>query len=155
MQKSVPAMRERLVACAPLVLWTAVILVLGSSQGSSAQTSRFIKPILEFFLPNAAPDTFLIVHGLIRKTAHFVEYGILAMLAARAYLISASSKLKWWATFSIAAVAAVACVDELMQSFLTARTGSAWDVLLDLSGGLVGLALYYLLNYRKGSSESG
>ena len=153
MENKGPAGRERLFAYAPFVLWIVVVLVLGSSQGSSAQTSRFIRPIIEFFFPNAAPDTFLLIHAFIRKTAHFVEYGILAMLAARAFSGPSSILMRRrWAWFSIAAVAAVACTDELIQSFLTSRTGSAWDVLLDLSGGLAGLALYYLarLRSRKG-----
>ena len=153
MESKGPPGRERLFAYAPFVLWIVVVLVLGSSQGSSAQTSRFIRPIIEFFFPGAAPDTFLLVHAFIRKTAHFVEYGILAMLAARAYSGPSSTLVRRrWAWFSIGTVAAVACVDELTQSLLTSRTGSSLDVLLDLSGGLTGLALYYLVRRQSGAA---
>lgn len=149
MENKGPSGRERLFAYAPFVVWIIVVLVLGSSQGSSAQTSRFIRPIIEFFFPNAAPDTFLLIHAFIRKTAHFVEYGILAMLAARAFSGPSSTLMRRrWAWISIGAVAAVACIDELTQSFLTTRTGSVLDFLLDLAGGLTGLALYYLARRR-------
>ena len=133
-------------AYAPLFLWTAVILVLGSSSGSMAQTSRIIKPLIEFFFPVASPETVLIVHAAIRKTAHFVEYAVLAMLAARAYGRSASNWIRGkWPVWALITVVAVAAVDEFIQSFNVARTGSPFDVLLDLAGGTAGLVLFAAL----------
>ncbi|MGD9560795.1 MAG: VanZ family protein [Pyrinomonadaceae bacterium] len=137
--------RVRFFAYAPLVLWIAVILVLGSGPGASAQTSRFIKPLIDFFFPDASPDTFLLVHSFIRKTAHFVEYAILAILAGRALLASPFRKLhRHWIIVSLASVVAVAAADEFNQSFQSARTGSGIDVLLDLSGGLAGVVIFAL-----------
>lgn len=135
--------RGRFFAYAPLVLWAALILILGSSAGASAQTSRFIRPLIEFFFPDAPPATFLLVHGFIRKSAHFIEYAVLAFLAARAFSgFSSGSLRKHWIGFSAAGVVGVACLDELNQSFLSSRTGSGWDVLLDLAGGLSGILLF-------------
>lgn len=135
--------RGRFFAYAPLVVWVAVILFLGSGSGSMAQTSRFIKPLIEFFFPDASPDTFLLVHAFIRKAAHFVEYAILAFLAARAFSNSPELTLrKFWIPFSFAAVCIVAGTDEINQSFQSSRTSSGWDVLLDIGGGAFALAVF-------------
>ena len=147
--------RGRFFAYAPLVLWAVLILILGSGAGSTAQTSRFIKPLIEFFFPDAAPDTFLLVHAFIRKTAHFVEYAILAALAARAFSgFSTGWPRRNSILSSAAVVVGVASLDEFNQSFLISRTGSGWDVLLDMAGGAAVLATYYLIRNRR-SREMG
>ena len=46
-----------------------------------SQTSRFIRPLIEFFFPGASPETILLIHAFIRKSAHFIEYGLLGLLA--------------------------------------------------------------------------
>lgn len=137
--------RGRFFAYAPLVLWTAVILILGSGPGSMTQTSRFIGPLIEFFFPDASPETVLLIHAFIRKTAHFVEYFILAVLAVRTFSTSGEglfSKYRYLA--AVLLVLIVAGVDEVNQSFYAARTSSPWDVLLDLVGGLFGTGLAWL-----------
>jgi len=108
-----------------------------------AQTSRIIKPLIEFFFPTASPETVLIVHAAIRKTAHFVEYAVLATLAARAYGRAASNQVRGkWAIWALITVVAVAAADEFVQSFNVTRTGSPFDVLLDLAGGIAGLLFF-------------
>ena len=127
-----------------------MILVLGTGTGSMAQTSRIIKPLIEFFFPGAAPDTFLLVHAAIRKTAHFVEYAILAFLASRAFVLSGSAAMRSrWAAGALALVIATAAIDELNQSFLATRTGSPWDVMLDLCGGLSAVLVVYAFRRRR------
>lgn len=138
--------RGQFFAYAPLILWIAVILILGSSSGSMAQTSRFIRPLIEFFFPSASPDTFLLVHAFIRKTAHFVEYAILAYLAQRAFSRSTGRSLSGRPfTFALVLVVIVAILDELNQSFIGSRTSSPYDVLLDILGGGVMLVCVLLL----------
>ena len=51
--------------------------------------------------------------------------------------------------FSVLLVAAVAMLDELLQSFNLLRTSSPYDVLLDLAGGATALSLVYLTVGRK------
>jgi len=126
-----------------LFLWAAVILVLGSGQGSMAQTSRFIRPLIEFFLPTAAPETVLLIHTIVRKSAHFIEYFIFTLLAIRAFsLVRESVVSQWRIPFSIAAALGLAAVDEFVQSFNSMRTGSAFDVLIDLAGAGAAAASY-------------
>lgn len=141
--------RGRALAYAPLIFWIGVILILGSGPGSSAQTSRFIRPLIEFLFPNAAPDTFLIVHGLIRKAAHFIEYAVLALLAARAFLRSPGTRVyRNWIVLSLAVVAVVASLDEFNQSFYCSRTGSGWDVMLDAAGGVFAVLCVWIFKRR-------
>ncbi len=144
-QSEVSQRRGRFFAYAPLILWAVLILILGSSAGSTAETSRFIKPLIEFFFPDAHPDTFLLVHAFLRKTAHFVEYAILGALAARVFSVFGTGwRRTHWIGLSEAVVLGVASLDELNQSFLSTRTGSGWDVLLDLAGGIFGILLFKL-----------
>lgn len=142
--------RGRFFAYAPLVLWTVLILILGSGAGSTAHTSRFIKPLIEFFFPDAAPDTFLLIHALIRKAAHLIEYAVLGLLAVRAYRGSSLPTLRrHWAGFAFLTAALVAGIDEFNQSFDTSRTGSGWDVLIDLAGAAAAILICVLVVVRR------
>jgi VanZ family protein len=138
--------RERFFRYAPLILWIGVVLFLSTGQASMSQTSRIVRPILEFLFPNTPEETLIIYHAFIRKCAHFTEYAVLAFWAARAFGGSSRNVLrKYWFIFSFLLVFSVASIDETNQSFNSARTGSQWDVLLDVSGGsamILMLALY-------------
>lgn len=122
---------------APLFLWIGVIFYLSSSSGSMTETSRFVRPLLEFLFPSATEDVLLNYHFYIRKLAHITEYAILGFLAMRAFLGTASP-------FAIASiiVVLVAAADEFNQSFQSSRTSSAGDVLLDCIGGMLAIGIY-------------
>ncbi|QQS39840.1 MAG: VanZ family protein [Acidobacteriota bacterium] len=133
--------RGRLVRYTPFILWTGVVMGFSTSGASMNRTSRFIRPLLEFLFPDAPEQTLFLYHGIIRKSAHFIEYAILAALAYRAF--RESSKILLASHPFLAAllsVAIVAVVDETYQSFDPSRTGSPIDVLIDLSGALAALA---------------
>ena len=132
-----------LTAYVPLLIWTFIVLGLGSGVGSMNETSRVIRPLLEFFFPSTSPEVLTVYHGYIRKLAHFVEYGFLAFLAVRAF---AGWNRKY--LLSILLVLAVAVIDETNQSFNSARTSSPWDVLLDLAGGSTMLTIYWMVSRR-------
>ncbi len=91
--------------------------------------------------------TRLIIHGYVRKTAHFVEYAVLAFLAIRACSMSASLVLrKYRYLLPLMLVAVVAVLDEFNQSFEASRTASVFDVAIDISGGVVMTAILWLAN---------
>ncbi|HMQ04934.1 MAG TPA: VanZ family protein [Pyrinomonadaceae bacterium] len=138
----------RLRAYAPLIIWIGVILILGSGAGSSVHTSRFIRPILEFFFPDASLETLTFIHGIIRKSAHFFEYALLGLLSVRCLrLLNDVPRVGLVFLFAILLSGLVAAVDEGMQSFDPRRTGSAADLLIDLVGAVFG-AFIGLLIYR-------
>jgi VanZ family protein len=138
--------RGRIIAFAPLFVWIGVVFLLSSPQGSMAETSRIIGPLIAFFFPNASPDTFLTIHMLIRKTAHFTEYAILAFFAVRAFGRSTGEVLrKYRFILALFLVMAVASVDEINQTFEPSRTGAFGDVLLDISGGIFMLIVLFIV----------
>jgi VanZ family protein len=142
--------RVWLTTYAPLFIWIGVIFFLGSGQGSMSNTSLIVRPLLEFLFPSATTDTLLIYHGYIRKLAHFTEYGVLGILAARAF--AAAFGLRRWTVLLLALllVLIVASLDEFRQSFEPSRTASPFDVLIDLSGGVIAVIGWSLASRRLG-----
>lgn len=140
--------RERITLYAPLLCWIAVIFYLSSGQGSFEETSRIVRPLLEFFFPDASPETINSYHAFIRKLAHPMVYAILGLLAARTFHKPA---LLAWVLKAILLVVSVAILDELNQSFISSRTGSPWDVALDSAGGLAAVIMFWLVSGRRRS----
>jgi VanZ family protein len=123
---------------APFLLWIGFIFFMSSNSGSMTNTSRFIRPLLEFLFPNSPAETLDIYHGYIRKLAHFTEYAMLAFWASRTFRNSSAYFLqRFWYLPTMLCVFSVASFDEYNQSFNQNRTGSIYDVLLDCLGGLV------------------
>jgi VanZ family protein len=129
-----------LTAYAPLIIWTVIVLGLGSGMGSMNETSRIIRPLLEFLFPTALPETLTLYHGYIRKFAHFAEYALLAALAFRAL---APFKHKYALALGFAAV--VATADEFNQSLNPSRTSSPWDVALDITGAAFSILCFAVI----------
>ena len=125
----------------PVVAWACFVLFASSSSFSASNTSRIIRPLLLWLFPDTSEESLAYVHFLVRKAAHFSEYALLALLAARAFRTSHKRRLKelWWLA-AFALVACVALVDEYHQSFLPSRTGTIYDSLLDMTGGAAALA---------------
>lgn len=116
-----------------------------------SETSRIIGPLLQFFFPDMPYETRQIIHGTVRKTAHFTEYAILALLTFRALSMSAPFLLqKWRYVLPILFVAVIASIDEFNQSFEASRTGALSDVLIDISGGLAAVVAVFFIQKAHG-----
>lgn len=103
-----------------------------------------------FLFPDASEQTLLIYHSYIRKIAHPCVYAVLAYFAYRAFYFSPQKFLqKFWFPVSLLVVFVIASLDEFNQSFLTSRTSSPYDVLLDTFGGLVMLTILFLINKNR------
>ena len=127
---------------APLVIWLLFISYASSDSFNAGNTSRIIGPLVLWLFPNTSPETLLSIHVIVRKAAHFTEYAILAFLAARAFRSSPRPALaNRWFLASLVLVVAYALLDEYHQSFVPSRTGSIYDSLIDISGGLAALLL--------------
>jgi len=138
--------RGRIIRYAPLILWISVIFFASSTAGASKNTSIIIRPLLEWLFPQAPAATLDIYHGYIRKLAHFTEYAVLAFFASRAFWYSSRPILqKFWFVWAFLFVAFVASADEYNQSFNDARTGSIYDALIDVSGGLTMILIWYFI----------
>ncbi len=147
--------RRRLWCYGPLVAWACFVLFASSANFSASNTSRIIRPLLLWLFPGITVESLAHVHFLVRKAAHFSEYALLALLAARAFRTSQKERLRqlWWLA-AFALVACVALVDEYHQSFLPSRTGTIYDSLLDMTGGATALACAALwLSLRRGGTR--
>lgn len=140
---------------APVLFWLCVIFYLSSGSGSASETSRIIGPLIRFFFPDVEAGTLQTIHGLVRKSAHVTEYAILAALAARVTLSSATPLIRNnWPVIPFLLVVTIAAADEYNQSFNILRTGSPWDVLIDISGGTLALVVIWLFLRRKQKAET-
>lgn len=142
--------RNRLWRYAPLVGWIGFIFFASTATMSASNTSRIIGPLFKWLFPNITEAQLLFVHFSVRKTAHFAEYAVLALLAARAFIPSRQGRLRrGWFIAALALVAVVALLDEFHQSFLAARTGTIRDSLIDISGGATALVILSLWRARR------
>lgn len=139
--------------------WTAVILWAGSDTYSAAKTSRFLYPIVRWLMPDAHPREHWQLLYALRKSAHVIEYALLAWLAWAALFSTWRGALLRAIGFALVWVIAVAAVDEIRQDFIASRTGSPYDVALDVTGGLLALAVAIaytrIMQRRRGAVESG
>jgi len=150
--------------CAPLVLWVAVIALASTNIASEANTSPWIWRLLHLFSPDtlggaSSSGGSSALMWAIRKTAHLAEYAVLGLLAAQAlrtvfpgYARGSGRGTLWrMAAVVIPFGTLAAAIDELHQTSLPSRTGSARDVVIDMVGVTVGLLVVWLVGRRRDS----
>lgn len=134
----------------PVVAWAALIFIFSSGLFSGSNTSSVLRPLVLWVYPSATETALAFIHVLVRKTSHFVEYAILAVLLARAFRTSLREFLRHhWFAVALTFVALYSLTDEFHQSFVSSRTASIYDCLIDTAGGLVALAIMAVRNLVK------
>lgn len=126
--------RAILVPLGALAIEVWLVAYLSSGHGSGGAMLRWL------LAHGVAPDRASHLVYAFRKTVHLVFYGsvgVTTLLAAR----GAGSKPGEAVRTALLAVLVVASFDELRQSGYADRTGSAWDVLLDTTGGCLAVGL--------------
>ena len=118
----------------PPAVWMIVILSLASDTGSAERTGRLILPLLRFLVPGASPAQLDALHAIVRKLGHLTEYGVLAALWLRAFVIGQGSEPRVAAASAWIIALVWAVVDESYQSTVASRSGSALDVVIDAVG---------------------
>lgn len=135
---------------APLLVWMLVIFLASTGELSAPNTSRILRPLLIWLFPNISEERLMSAHFFVRKAAHFTEYAILAFFAARAFITSSHESLRRaWFFVALLLVVLYSLSDEYHQSFVASRTGSIYDSLIDIAGGLTALAAFALWQGRK------
>jgi len=128
---------SRLWRYAPLALWLAVIFFASTDELSGSKTTLVIEPFLRWLFPHITAQRVHLVHLLVRKAAHFSEYAILGLFAARAFRTSRHTLLRAnWFPAALALIGVYALLDEYHQSFVPSRTASIYDSMVDVAGGL-------------------
>ena len=149
-----PAQKQLLKEWTAAILWLGLIAIESTNLLSATNTSRILYPIFHFFT-GVDPVRFVLWDYYIRKIGHFVGYFGLSVLLFRAWraTLPFASPAQWsmqWARISFFMTALVASLDEWHQTYLTSRTGSLHDVLLDSSTALAAqIILFLLLNPKR------
>lgn len=92
------------------------------------------------------------IRTLVRKSAHFIEFFLLGLLIIN--VLKDYFKISW-KIILIALFLCIlyACSDEIHQLFVPGRTSRIFDILIDTSGSILGIFLYYIcykfINIRK------
>jgi VanZ family protein len=150
--------KRRLWAYGPLVLWLGFIFLASTDLLSATHTGSTLRAVLMWLFPGISASTVNTVHFLVRKAGHFSEYGVLALLAARAFYLTPSTILnRHWFLCSLCLVAGYALTDEYHQSFVPTRTASIYDSMIDTAGGVTVLIVLYLVGRMRlrGNGEVG
>jgi len=123
------APRSWLATWFPVLAWGIVISILSTSAFSSDKTAVIIDPILQWMMPDISGPALSVSHFLVRKTAHFTEFGVLFFL-----LICGPMARRPYLAFALCVCYAM--LDEGHQLFVPGRGASLYDVALDSSGAL-------------------
>jgi VanZ family protein len=92
------------------------------------------------------------IHVLIRKLGHLVEYFVLSILMLRALRQEITNKLApRHLVLGLALTALYAISDELHQALVPNRNASIIDVLIDVVGGICGTLWFHLRHRGKNS----
>ena len=117
----------------PVILWAGMIFYFSSIPD----------------LRSGLPDIFDII---LRKIAHAGEFGILAILLWRAILSPKQKPDKQPPTnvivIVIITIILFAVSDEIHQGFVSGRVASPIDVLIDSSGVILGLSIFFKIKNR-------
>jgi VanZ family protein len=131
----------------PVLVWMSMIFVASTDLGSTQKTSRIIGPLLRFFWPEVSEEAIETAQLLVRKAGHLTGYAILAVLVWRAKqraIFSTGWNFKR-ALFAAGVSTIYAMTDEIHQSMVPTRMGSAWDVLIDAIGAAIGLGAVWTI----------
>jgi VanZ family protein len=125
----------------PPLVWMAIVFGFSSSAWSAEHTSGLLLPVFRWLMPWATPAQLAMFHGLARKAAHVIEYGILAALWFRTFVRSGWLSVRGAHAGALTIAVLCAVADELHQSTVPSRTGSPTDVLIDAGGGVLALVI--------------
>jgi VanZ family protein len=122
----------------PVIFWMCLIFWMSTETFSAQNTLSVVETILYFLISKISSQELTLIHALIRKSAHVIEYFILGLLLFRAFRGSSIGSWNWrWTLFAVIVVVLWAASDEFHQSFVPSRTASVVDVAIDTAGGVL------------------
>jgi VanZ family protein len=127
----------------PAFIGISVILMESTATMSSENTSRWLLPLwVKLFGPISAAR-WDVVHHYIRKTGHFVGYGVVSLGFFEAWRVTLEghwtegrTRFRNAAGLALLSTLLLASWDEWHQSFLPGRTSSPRDVAIDFCGAV-------------------
>lgn len=128
----------------PVLLAIAVIFLESTQMMGSNNTSAPLRHLCEVFLGPISDARWEMIHFYIRKSGHFFGYGLMGLTWLRAWAISRPRMSVGLCTVAaLASTAFIASCDEWHQSELPNRTGTPHDVLIDTTGALVLILIFF------------
>ena len=130
-----------------LVLWMGFIFSMScenaeESSNTSGQTIKVVLSTVPEFEKQPEEVKVNIIEELqfiVRKSAHFIGYMILGILASGLILYYGNINKKYLLAFLICVIYAIS--DEIHQLFVPGRSGQVRDVLIDSAGSLLGIII--------------
>jgi VanZ family protein len=129
----------------PVVLGMAMIVVESTEFMGADRTSGPLRALYQAIFGIVTNAQWDVIHHYIRKSGHFVGYGLIGLAWLRAWWMTLpQSRFLSDAFLALLGTALIASADEYHQSFLPNRTSSVWDVLLDCCGAVTLQLLVYV-----------
>jgi VanZ family protein len=127
----------------PAALSVLMITLESTATMSADNTSHWLYPLWVHFFGPMTMNDWNVVHHIIRKTGHFVGYGIVSLTFFYSWRQTLYHMgIRHWtlrrraSTLAVLCTLLIASLDEYHQSFLPSRTSSIYDVGIDLCGAL-------------------
>jgi VanZ family protein len=148
-----------------VVVWLGVIRMESTDMASAHNTSFVLYKVLSAVAPHVRYESVELLNAILRKTGHFLGYGILSALVFFALRNTNRDRLRpllrrpwgiylrdWWrrewVVIAILFTIVTAACDEIHQTFIPSRTGRWQDVVIDSCGAAVIQVVVYLLTKR-------
>jgi VanZ family protein len=129
----------------PVIAGICIIAIESTTMFSAQNTTGPLRALCEALFGHISDQDWAPVHGYIRKSGHFLGYGLLALAWLRAWWITLPrSVFLTDALLALLGTAITASADELHQTLLPGRMGSPWDILIDCSGAIALQLVVYL-----------
>lgn len=119
-------------------IWLHSMVPAEDSAEESQRVGQILTPILELFVGEGN-----VTDHLVRKLAHFCEYGALGVVLGALVLVRRGKLFQW--SYALLCALAVAVIDESIQLLADGRGAQVQDVLLDTAGSLTGLLTVWLI----------
>ena len=135
----------------PVVLGIAMIMVESTEWMGSDYTTTPLRTFFQAIFGHVTDAQWDTIHHIIRKSGHFIGYGLIGLAWLRAWWLTLPhSRFLPDAALALLGTAAIAIADEYHQSFLSNRTSSPWDVLIDCSGAIaLQIVVYVFMRLAK------
>ena len=137
----------------PVLICLAIIGRESTDSFSSEQTSGPLRHLFEWIFGPVAPARWDVVHHAMRKSGHFIFYGLTGLAWLRAWLLTWLAPLRlrglwYWRRIGLLmgwfCTMITATADEIHQTYIPSRTGLISDAWLD-SAGAAALMLFVVL----------
>jgi VanZ family protein len=129
----------------PVVLGLCIIAIESTKYLGADDTSGPLRLIYQAIFGPVSDPSWAEIHHLIRKSGHFIGYGLLGLAWLRAWWMTLPRSIFVQdAVLALLGTAMTASADEYHQTFLPNRTGNPWDVLIDCCGAITLQFVVYL-----------